>query len=86
MDGHGSPAVRSDVIINGDKITDIGNFPDADATISIDAGGQAVAPGFIDAHTHLDFFLPSPRHAEVLKIAGTNPFITSIRVYEIMTH
>ncbi len=67
MDGNGKPAVRADVIVKGDRIIDVGQFPDVQARKIVDAGGNAVAPGFIDAHTHLDFFLPSSRHAEVLK-------------------
>ena len=67
MDGTGRPAVRADVIIRGDRIEDVGILPDADASRVIDATGLAIAPGFIDVHTHLDFFLPSPRHAQVLE-------------------
>ncbi|UCD56088.1 MAG: D-aminoacylase [Candidatus Hydrogenedentota bacterium] len=67
MDGTGQPAVRADVVIRGDRIEDVGLFPDAEAARVIDAAGLAVAPGFIDVHTHLDFFLPSPRHAHVLE-------------------
>ncbi len=67
MDGTGRPAVRADVIVKGDRIADVGLFPDAKAGKVIDAKGLAVAPGFIDVHTHLDFFLPSRKHAEVLK-------------------
>ncbi len=67
MDGTGKQAFRADVIVEGDRILDVGNFPEAECRTTIDAAGQVVAPGFIDAHTHLDFFLPSPRHAEVLK-------------------
>jgi len=66
MDGSGKPAVRADVLIENGRIKDVGLFPDADATRVIDAAGLAVAPGFIDVHTHLDFFFASPRHAEVL--------------------
>jgi len=66
MDGSGKPAVRADVLIESGRIKDVGLFPDADAARVIDASGLAVAPGFIDVHTHLDFFLASPRHAEVL--------------------
>jgi N-acyl-D-amino-acid deacylase len=67
MDGSGSPAIRADVIVNGDRIEDLGSFPDASAARVIDAGGLVVAPGFIDVHTHLDFFLTSPRHPEVME-------------------
>lgn len=67
MDGSGAKAFRADVIVESDRILDIGSFPDARADQTINAEGLAVAPGFIDAHTHLDFFLPDIRHAEVLK-------------------
>ena len=67
MDGTGITPFEADVMVSGDKIEDIGSFKDADATKIIDAKGLVVAPGFIDCHTHLDFFFPSPRHAEVLE-------------------
>jgi N-acyl-D-amino-acid deacylase len=67
MDGTGTPAVRADVIVNGDRIEDVGSFPDAKASKTIDAEGLAVAPGFVDVHTHLDFFLTSPRHPQVME-------------------
>ncbi len=67
IDGTGKPAFRADVVIRDGRIEDVGLFPDARADKVIDASGLAVAPGFIDVHTHLDFFLPSKRHAEVLE-------------------
>jgi N-acyl-D-amino-acid deacylase len=47
-DGSGSPGVRTDVAIQGDKIAVIGALKDEKATIEIDATGFAVAPGFIN--------------------------------------
>jgi N-acyl-D-amino-acid deacylase len=67
MDGRGAPAVRADVLVRGSRIEDVGRFPEARTGRVIDATGLAVAPGFIDVHTHLDFLLPSPRHAEALE-------------------
>ncbi len=67
MDGTGKSAVKADLLINGDRIEDIGILKDADAGKVIDAKGLIVAPGFIDCHTHLDFFFPNPRHAQVLE-------------------
>jgi N-acyl-D-aspartate/D-glutamate deacylase len=67
MDGTGCPAVRADVLIHDGRVEDVGRFPDARAARVIEASGRAVAPGFIDVHTHLDFLLPSPRHADVLE-------------------
>jgi len=67
MDGTGQAARRADVLIRGGQIEDVGLFPEVRPSRVIDASGLAVAPGFIDVHTHLDFLLPSPRHAEVLE-------------------
>jgi N-acyl-D-aspartate/D-glutamate deacylase len=53
VDGSGMPRFRADVgIVNG-KIAMIGKIRDQAKEI-IDAEGQVVAPGFIDAHTHMD--------------------------------
>ena len=52
VDGTGSPAVRADVGIRGDRIAAVGNLATATATRTIEANGLIVAPGFIDLHTH----------------------------------
>ncbi len=67
IDGTGKPAFRANVSIIGEKIEDVTLNDDNQASIIIDADGLIVAPGFIDVHSHLDFFLPSPRHAQVLE-------------------
>ena len=54
MDGSGQPAVRADVAIKGGRIVAIGAVAPGSAAEEIDAGGRAVAPGFIDVHTHVD--------------------------------
>ena len=53
IDGTGAPARRADVAITDGRIAAIGNVTDG-ATRTIDACGLAVAPGFIDPHTHYD--------------------------------
>jgi N-acyl-D-amino-acid deacylase len=56
-DGLGSPGVVADVAIRGDRVVAIGvDLADAGATAArvIDARDLAVAPGFIDPHTHSD--------------------------------
>jgi N-acyl-D-aspartate/D-glutamate deacylase len=52
-DGSGMPSYYADVGISGGKIVEIGRLnTGAKRTLNID--GLAVAPGFIDPHTHLD--------------------------------
>ncbi|MCI0486408.1 MAG: D-aminoacylase [Blastocatellia bacterium] len=47
-DGTGKPGARADVGIIGDRIADVGDLRQASAKTVIDAGGLAVAPGFIN--------------------------------------
>ncbi len=54
VDGTGAPAKQGDLAIRGDRIAAIGDAVDGPATAEIDLGGLAVAPGFIDVHTHDD--------------------------------
>src|SRR5262245_26046377 len=58
IDGTGSPGRRADVAIARDRIEAIDLLPGATAARVIDATGHAVAPGFIDMHSHADFVLP----------------------------
>ena len=53
-DGTQNPPQTIDIAIIADKIVGLGNFSEADALQILDAAGAAVAPGFIDTHTHLD--------------------------------
>src|SRR5216684_2427306 len=53
VDGSGMPRFRADVAIEGDKIAAIGKIR-ANARETIDADGHIVAPGLVDAHTHMD--------------------------------
>ncbi len=67
IDGTGKPAVKADVLIDKDRIEDIGKFDKEETSLIIDAEGLAVAPGFIDVHSHLDFLLPSSQQISVLE-------------------
>ncbi len=53
-DGMGGPAVRADVAVTGDAITAIGDLAGEPSGRVVDVTGLAVAPGFIDIHTHSD--------------------------------
>lgn len=56
-DGTGQEAYRADIGIANGKITAIGSLYEAQTSQRIDVEGMAVAPGFIDLHTHSDFTL-----------------------------
>lgn len=56
VDGSGDKPYVSDVLIENDKITKIAKDIDAADAEVIDCTGLTVAPGFIDAHSHNDFF------------------------------
>jgi N-acyl-D-aspartate/D-glutamate deacylase len=53
IDGTGGSARRADVAVAGGRIAEIGKVAGG-AKRTIDAAGLAVAPGFIDPHTHYD--------------------------------
>jgi N-acyl-D-amino-acid deacylase len=53
VDGSGLPSYVADVGVKGGKIVEVGRLTGT-AARTIDAGGLAVSPGFIDHHTHLD--------------------------------
>lgn len=54
FDGTGAPRYRADIAVRGDRIVAIGELSDRKAKQTVDLGGMAVAPGFIDVHTHDD--------------------------------
>lgn len=54
IDGTGAPAFTGDIALNGDTIEAIGSLSHIDASLTIDARGLIVSPGFVDAHTHAD--------------------------------
>ena len=59
VDGTGKAAYKASVGVEGERITAIiteGELPAAKKVI--DAEGQILAPGFIDAHSHIDVTLP----------------------------
>ena len=44
---------NTDILIDGDKIVDIGKNLSSDGADVIDVSGKVIMPGFVDPHTHL---------------------------------
>jgi imidazolonepropionase-like amidohydrolase len=72
IDGSGNPPAQNDaVVVDGNRITSVGHVPaglnleDRDKVQVIDAAGQYVMPGLIDAHVHLSFGGGDPRGIKV---------------------
>jgi N-acyl-D-amino-acid deacylase len=65
VDGTGAAPFAADIAIDGDAISAIGKVADTGKE-EINANGNAVTPGFIDLHTHLD--------AQI----GWDPMLTSV--------
>lgn len=67
VDGTGNASYYGDVGIFNGKIAGIGNLSRTTAEKIINADGLAVAPGFVDIHSHADFIIPLPDHAGILE-------------------
>ncbi|EAF6004341.1 adenine deaminase [Listeria monocytogenes] len=64
-----------DIAIKNGYIAGIGNFPDAEKII--DAAGAFIAPGFIDAHVHVESAMVTPAEfARVLLPNGVTTIVT----------
>ena len=79
VDGTGSPGYLADVLIEDDRVTEIGSNLQGD--VVIDASGRVVAPGFSDIHTHYDAqafwdpaLTPSCYHGVTTVVAGNCGF------------
>jgi len=57
IDGQRTPRFSADIGVRGDRIAAVGALSNATARARIDLQGKALAPGFIDAHTHDDLAL-----------------------------
>src|SRR6478672_6405503 len=58
MTMHGAPIENGAVAVSGNRIADVGRFDDIktrNAGNAVDLGEQALLPGLINAHCHLDY-------------------------------
>jgi N-acyl-D-amino-acid deacylase len=74
IDGTGSPGFQADVAVEGEKIAAIGKNL-GPGKKEIDAEGHVVAPGFIDAHTHMDAFVVQYPHGNPVVNHGVTTII-----------
>ena len=58
IDGTGKKGFKGDVLIEGAQIKSVSSEPITADCTRIDCNGLAVAPGFIDMHSHMDLILP----------------------------
>jgi len=56
-DGTGTEPFLGDVLLDGDRIADVGQSISCAADHVIDLAGKSVSPGFIDIHSHNDWFV-----------------------------
>lgn len=76
VDGTGSAARPVDVLVRDGRIDAIGQIAEA-AGVPIDCSDKVVAPGFIDSHSHMDFFAAGdePRHFDSFTAQGVTTFV-----------
>ena len=79
-DGSGREAARGDLAVTGDRIAAVGRVAERGAR-EVDGASLALAPGFIDVHTHYDCQLfwdpqasPSPWHGVTTVVMGNCGF------------
>ncbi len=70
LDGSGHKAVREDVRVQGDRIVEVGRLSRRPNETVIDARGEVVCPGFIDAHSHADGEILTKSDASVVVRQG----------------
>lgn len=76
VDGTGNPSFYGDVGVENGRISAVGSLSENEATRTVDLDGLALAPGFIDLHTHSDFTLPLyPRAASMVRQGVTTQLV-----------
>jgi len=76
IDGTGQPGRRADVRVSGDRILAVGALTPAAGEVLIDAAGFALAPGFIDTHSHHAGGLDTARDAVAVVSQGVTTIVS----------
>jgi len=66
LDGTGAEGTVGSVAVAEGRIAALGDLDHATARSEIDCNGRAIAPGFIDMHSHSDWVMPRADHGTVL--------------------
>ena len=82
FDGSGNTPVTGSLLIDGDRIAEVGVFSAPAECPAVDCTGVAIAPGFIDLHSHADLQVLDDRMekvkqgvtTEVVGNCGFSPF------------
>ena len=77
VDGTGGPPRRADVGVVDGRITAVADLSAAEAAEILDVAGRAVAPGFIDAHTHSDLAALLPEAWRAIPLAPLRQGVTT---------
>jgi N-acyl-D-amino-acid deacylase len=76
VDGTGAAPRPGSLLLQDGRIASIGEVPD-DSAVPINCAGKVIAPGFIDAHSHMDFFSAGddPHHFDPFTAQGVTTFV-----------
>ena len=78
-DGTGAEPMMGDILLEDDRIAQVASAIDAQADRVVDLAGRSAAPGFIDEHSHNDWFAikrdPLPWFEPFLR-QGITTFVT----------
>jgi N-acyl-D-amino-acid deacylase len=75
-DGSGSPPFTGDVAVTGDRITAVAGHIAGQGAIEVDLDSLALAPGFIDIHSHTDLVLLRDARADSKVRQGVTTEVT----------
>jgi len=78
IDGTGAKGFKSDILIKGDTISEIGTTLNMEGAQVIDAMNKVVSPGFIDMHSHADLNILRVNKAEATIMQGVTTLVVAV--------